>query len=199
MKVNILNATWFKITITHIYFNTYTCIKETIAEEEKEEETKNIPPARRTASDNDGSSSDELSKQHNEMPNKTIESDTDSDRKQPLDTIFVKKVNSMLDREEEVNLMRSPDSTAFSHNSDQSIFLSNAHEHFHKNERRGSYKNVKSGYAWGVTEFVRNGIFPHTKYLNPTVSQSKMKFSKLLISKMINKNRIVCVRVYLVT
>ena len=64
--------------------------------------------------------------------------------------------------------MRSPDSTALSHNSYQSIFLSNANEHFHKNERRGSYKNVKSGYAWGVAEFVRNRIFPHTKYLNPT-------------------------------
>ena len=168
MKVNIINTTCFKITITHIYFNSCTCITETIAEGEKAETTKNIPPAKKIESDNDGTSSDELGRQHDKLPNKTIEMDPDSDRKHPPDTIVVKKVNSMLDREEEENLMRSPDSTALSHNSDQSNFLSNASKHFHKKQRKGSYPNVKSGYAWGVAEYVRNSLFPRAKFLNTT-------------------------------
>ena len=106
MKVNIINTICFKITITHIYFNSCTCITETIAEGEKAETTKNIPPAKKIESDNDGTSSDELGRQHDELLNKTIEMDPDSDRKHPPDTIVVKKVNSMLDREEEDNLMR---------------------------------------------------------------------------------------------
>ena len=134
--------TIFKITITHVYFNSCTCITETIAEGEKAEATKNIPPAKKIESDNDGTSSDELGRQHDELPYKTIEMDPDRDCKHPPDTIVVKKVNSMLDREEEENLMRSPDSTALSHNSDQSNFLSNASEHFHKKQRKGSYPNV---------------------------------------------------------
>ena len=99
MKVNILSTSFFKITITDIYFNSCACITETIAEERKAEETKNIPPAQKVASCNNGTTSDELSIQCNELPNKTIESDTDSDCKYPPNTTVVKKVNSILDQD----------------------------------------------------------------------------------------------------